>query len=56
MMKLLTWINYLKKKFLKEKIGIFDIKNNKINHKLNLYKIEDKNLKKFLIFLNALNR
>ena len=28
----------------KGKIGIFDIKNNKINHRLNFYKIEDKKL------------
>ena len=30
----------------KGKIGIFEIKNNKINHKLNFYKIEDKELTK----------
>ena len=28
----------------KGKIGIFDIKENKINHRLNFYKIEDKKL------------
>ena len=28
----------------KEKIGIFDIENNKINHRLNLYKIENGSL------------
>ena len=28
----------------KGKIGIFDVKNNKINHRLNFYKIEDKEL------------
>ena len=28
----------------KGKIGIFDIKNNKINHRLNFYKVENKNL------------
>ena len=28
----------------KGKIGIFDIKNNKINHRLNFYKIEDQKL------------
>ena len=28
----------------KGKIGIFDIKNNKINHRLNFYKIEDKKI------------
>ena len=32
------------KNTFKGKIGIFDIKNNKINHRLNFYKIEDKNL------------
>ena len=31
------------KNLFKGKIGIFDIKNNKINHRLNFYKIEDKN-------------
>ena len=31
------------KNSFKGKIGIFDIKNNKINHRLNFYKIEDKN-------------
>ena len=30
------------KNLFKGKIGIFDIKNNKINHRLNFYKIEDK--------------
>jgi len=35
----------------KGKIGIFEIKNNKINHKLNFYKIEDKELTKiFWVF------
>ena len=33
-----------KKNSFKGKIGIFDIKNNKINHRLNFYKIEDKKL------------
>ena len=33
-----------KKNSFKGKIGIFDIKNNKINHRLNFYKIEDKNI------------
>ena len=33
------------KNSFKGKIGIFDIKNNKINHRLNFYKIEDKKLK-----------
>ena len=32
------------KNSFKGKIGIFDIKNNKINHRLNFYKIEDKKL------------
>ena len=30
----------------KGKIGIFDIENNKINHRLNFYKIEDSKIKK----------
>ncbi len=34
------------KNSFKGKIGIFDIKNNKINHRLNFYKIENKELKK----------
>ncbi len=39
----LTDINKLfkKKNSFKGKIGIFDIKNNKINHRLNLYKVDD---------------
>ena len=32
------------KNSFKGKIGIFDIKNNKINHRLNFYKVENKNL------------
>jgi len=42
----LTNLNKLFKKqnSFKGKIGIFDIKNNKINHRLNFYKIEDKEL------------
>ena len=32
------------KNSFKGKMGIFDIKNNKINHRLNFYKIEDKKL------------
>ncbi len=36
---------FQKKNSFKGKIGIFDIKNNKINHKLNFYKIEDSVLK-----------
>ena len=35
---------FTKKNSFKGKIGIFDIKNNKINHRLNFYKIEDKKL------------
>ena len=35
---------FKKKNSFKGKIGIFDIKNNKINHRLNFYKIEDKKL------------
>jgi len=42
----LTNLNKLfkKKNSFKGKIGIFDIKNNKINHQLNFYKIENKKL------------
>ena len=42
----LTDINKLfkKKNSFKGKIGIFDIKNNKINHRLNFYKINNGNL------------
>ena len=36
---------FKKKNSFKGKIGIFDIKNNKINHRLNFYKIEDKKIK-----------
>ena len=35
---------FKKKNSFKGKIGIFDIKNNKINHRLNFYKIDNKNL------------
>ena len=35
---------FKKKNSFKGKIGIFDIKENKINHRLNFYKIEDKKL------------
>ena len=35
---------FKKKNSFKGRIGIFDIKNNKINHKLNFYKIENKKL------------
>ena len=43
----LTNINKLfkKKNSFKGKIGIFDIKNNKINHRLNFYKIENGKIK-----------
>ena len=37
---------FKKQNSFKGKIGIFDIKNNKINHRLNFYKIEDKELTK----------
>ena len=37
---------FFKKKLFKGKIGIFEIKNNKIHHILNFYKIEDGNFKK----------
>ena len=44
----LTDLNKLfkKKNSFKGKIGIFDIQNNKINHRLNFYKIEDSKIKK----------
>ena len=35
---------FKRKNSFKGKIGIFDIKNNKINHRLNFYKIEDRKL------------
>jgi len=35
---------FKKRNSFKGKIGIFDIKNNKINHRLNFYKIENKKL------------
>ena len=35
---------FKKKNSFKGKIGIFDIKNNKIYHRLNFYKIEDKKI------------
>jgi len=35
---------FKKQNSFKGKIGIFDVKNNKINHRLNFYKIEDKEL------------
>ena len=37
---------FKKKISFKGKIGIFDIENNKINHRLNLYQVEDGSLKK----------
>ncbi len=40
-----TSILFKKKNSFKGKIGIFDIENNKINHRLNFYKIEDNKLK-----------
>ncbi len=37
---------FVKKNMFKGKIGIFEIKNNKINHILNFYKVEDNEFKK----------
>ena len=37
---------FTKKTLFKGKVGIFEIKNNKINHILNFYKVEDKQFKK----------
>ena len=37
---------FKKKNSFKGKIGIFDIKNNKINHRLNFYQIDNKKIKK----------
>ena len=37
---------FIKKTLFKGKIGIFEIKNNKINHILNFYKVENKAFKK----------
>ena len=37
---------FTKKTLFKGKVGIFEIKNNKINHILNFYKIEDESFKK----------
>ena len=44
----LTDLNKLfkKKNSFKGKIGIFDIQNNKINHRLNFYKIDEQKIKK----------
>jgi len=37
---------FKKQNSFKGKIGIFDVKNNKINHRLNFYKVKDKELTK----------
>jgi len=37
---------FTKKNLFKGKVGIFEIKNNKINHILNFYKVEDNSFKK----------
>jgi len=37
---------FKKKNLFKGKVGIFEIKNNKINHILNFYKVEDGEFKK----------
>jgi len=37
---------FLKKNMFKGKMGIFEVKNNKINHTLNFYKVEDNKFKK----------
>ena len=37
---------FLKKNMFKGKMGIFEVKDNKINHTLNFYKAEDNNFKK----------
>jgi len=37
---------FLKKNIFKGKMGIFEVKDNKINHTLNFYKAEDNNFKK----------
>ena len=37
---------FLKESMFKGKIGIFEVKDNKINHILNLYKIENNEFKK----------
>ena len=44
---------FLKKNMFKGKIGIFEIKNNKINHILNFYKVEEIILKKFFNFFKS---
>jgi len=37
---------FTKKTLFKGKVGIFEIKNNKINHVLNFYKVENEEFKK----------
>jgi len=37
--------SFKSKNSFKGKIGVFDIKNNKINHRLNFYKVDQGNLK-----------
>ena len=37
---------FLKKNMFKGKIGIFEVKDNKINHILNFYKVENEEFKK----------
>ena len=37
---------FLKKNMFKGKMGIFEVKDNKISHTLNFYKAEDNNFKK----------
>ena len=37
---------FTKKTLFKGKVGIFEIKNNKINHILNFYKVENSEFKK----------
>ena len=37
---------FVKKNLFKGKVGIFEIKDNKINHILNFYKVENKEFKK----------
>ena len=44
---------FKKKNLFKGKVGIFEIKNNKINHILNFYKVKMENLKKFFNFFKS---
>jgi hypothetical protein len=37
---------FKKKNLFKGKVGVFEIRNNKINHILNFYKVEDGEFKK----------